>query len=128
MFVHRTIVRCLISAIMAGLPAWAGDEPSALGSVRGTTHTMDGLPLSGVRVLVHRVEDGSDATSTTGADGSFFVGDLKLGQYQIYTGKAGFASSPTTLQLTSTEAATHVDLALRHGAGPWAAECPARLR
>jgi hypothetical protein len=112
MIVHKTIVRCLIASIMLGLPAWAGDNSAALASVQGTAHTPDGIPIPGVRILVHHVEDNRDTTSTSGADGSFVVEELKPGQYQIFAGKAGFVSSPITFKLAPLET-THVDLSLQ---------------
>ena len=111
MIVQKTIVSCLIASVV-GIPAWAGSESPALASVRGMTHTMDGIPMPGVRIVLRRAEDGKETTSTSEADGSFAMDGLAPGQYQISTGKAGFVSSPITLKLPPL-ATTHVDLPMQ---------------
>jgi hypothetical protein len=111
MIVQKTIVGCLIASVI-GIPAWAWGESPSLASVRGMTHTMDGIPMPGVRIVLHRVEDGKETTSTTGADGSFAMDELMPGQYQVSTGKAGFVSSPVMLKLPPL-ATTHVDLPMQ---------------
>jgi hypothetical protein len=112
MMVYKSIARGLIASIVLGLPAWAGDDSAAFAKVRGSTHSMDGIPIPGVRILIHRAEDNSDTTSTSGADGSFLVEQLKPGHYQIYSSKSGFLSSPIAVQLSPLET-THLDLPLQ---------------
>ncbi|HVO98964.1 MAG TPA: outer membrane beta-barrel protein [Bryobacteraceae bacterium] len=111
MITQKTILKCLLASILIGLPAWAGDN-SALASLRGTAHSPEGIPIPGVRIFAHHVEDNRDTTSTSGTDGSFTVEGLKPGQYQIYAGKAGFVSSSITLQLPPLET-TNIDLPLQ---------------
>ena len=115
MIFRQHITSVLIASMIASVPAWAGDNSSGLASVRGATRTVDGLPLPGVRVVVHRVdgnvEVNSDAVSMTAADGTFLIEDLRLGQYQITASKAGFTSSPISLEVSSPEAKS-VDFAL----------------
>jgi Putative beta-barrel porin-2, OmpL-like. bbp2/Carboxypeptidase regulatory-like domain len=111
MIVQKTLVGCLIASVV-GIPVWAGSESPAIASIRGTAHTMDGIPISGVRIVLHRVEDGKETASASGADGSFAMDELMSGQYQISTSKAGFVSSPITLTLPPV-ATTHVDLPMQ---------------
>lgn len=112
MISKKTILKYLLASILAALPAWAADDSPALASLRGTTHSPEGIPIPAVRILVHHVEDNRDTTSTSAADGSFAIDELKPGQYQIYAAKAGFVSSPITLQLAPAQT-THVDLPLQ---------------
>jgi hypothetical protein len=112
MIVYKSVVRGLIASIALGLPAWAGDDSAGFAKVRGSTHSTDGIPIPGVRILLHRAEDNSDTTSTSGADGSFVVEQLKPGHYQISSSKVGFLSSPIALQLPPLET-THIDLPLQ---------------
>jgi hypothetical protein len=111
MIAYKNIVRLLVALFVAEVFAWAGDDSLALASVRGATRSVDGLPIPGVRILAHRIEDSSDSTVTSGADGTFSVEELKPGQYRISASKAGFVSLPITLQLSPQET-THVDFPL----------------
>src|ERR1700680_3472364 len=111
MIAYKHIVRLLAALFVAGVFAWAGDNPPALASVRGATRSGDGLPIPGVHIIAHRVEDNSDSTVTSGADGTFAVDELKPGQYRISASKAGFISLPITLQLSPLET-IHVEFPL----------------
>jgi hypothetical protein len=111
MIAYKHIVRSSVALFVAGVFAWAGDNPPALASLRGATRSVDGLPIPGVHIIAHRVEDNSDSTVTSGADGTFAVDELKPGQYRISASKAGFVSLPITLQLSPLET-THVEFPL----------------
>jgi hypothetical protein len=58
------------------------------------------------------VEDSSDSTVSSGADGTFTVDDLKPGQYRIVASKLGFVSLPVTLELLPHET-THIEFPLQ---------------
>jgi hypothetical protein len=113
----KNLVCFLIALSGAVAFARAGDEPPAFAAVRGTTHSMDGIPIPGVRVLAHRIEDNTDSTVTSRADGTFAVDELKPGRYQISARKTGFVGAPVTLQLAPLET-THLDLPLELAAAP----------
>src|ERR1700678_3561332 len=112
MIAYKNNVRVLMALSVAGVFAWAGDDSSALASLRGATRSVDGLPIPGVHIIAHRVEDNSDSLVTSGADGTFAVDELKPGQYRISTSKAGFVSLPVTLQLSAHET-THIEFPLQ---------------
>ena len=46
---------------------------------------MEGVPIPGVRILVHNIADNTDTTSASASDGSFALNELKPGQYQIFS-------------------------------------------
>jgi Putative beta-barrel porin-2, OmpL-like. bbp2/Carboxypeptidase regulatory-like domain len=111
MIAYNNYLRVFMALFVAGVFARAGEDSSAPASLRGATHTVDGLPIPGVHILAHRVEDDSDSLVTSGADGTFAVDELKPGQYRISASKAGFVSVPIALKLSPRET-THVELPL----------------
>jgi hypothetical protein len=111
MITYKRIMCGLIASILLGVPAWAGDDASSFAAVRGSVHGIDGIPLPGVRILIHRAEDNSDTTATSGADGSFLGEQLKPGHYEISSSKVGFVSAPIALELFPRET-THIDVSL----------------
>jgi hypothetical protein len=75
---------------------------TSFGDIRGVTENAGGLPLPEVRVAVHNVEENTDRTVVSGADGSFVFVNLKPGHYQLTAKKEGFGSSPTaTVELAA---------------------------
>lgn len=74
----------------------------ATGSVAGTV-TLDGVPLAGVDVTI-RPPGGTGSTVTTGADGTYGLGDLAPGTYEIVAIAPGGSSGPTTRTVTITTA------------------------
>src|SRR5580698_6147457 len=116
MIAYKNIVRASLALFVAGAFGWAGDDSSAPASLRGGTHSVDGLPIPGVHILAHRVEDNSDSMVTSGADGTFFVDELKPGEYRVSASKSGFVSLPVTLQLAPHET-THIEFPLQLAGG-----------
>lgn len=113
MIASNKIVRLACALFVAGVSAWAGDNGSpGLASLHGATRSVDGLPIPGVYLTAHRIEDNSDSTVTSGADGTFAVEELKPGQYRISASKQGFVGLPITLQLSARET-THVEFPLQ---------------
>src|SRR5580704_17849709 len=98
MIAYKNIVRVSFALFVAGMFAWAGDDSPALASLRGATRSVDGLPIPGVHIIAHRVDDSSDSSVSSGADGTFAVAELKPGQYRISASKPGFVTLPVTLQ------------------------------
>jgi hypothetical protein len=112
MIASKEIARVSFAFFVTGVSAWAGDNGSSgLASLHGATRSVDGLPIPGVHLTAHRMEDNSDSTVTSGADGTFTVEELKPGQYRISASKAGFIGLPITLQLSPHET-THVEFPL----------------
>ncbi len=112
MIASNQIVCLSCALLVSGVSAWAGDNGSpGLASLHGATRSADGLPIPGVHLTAHRIEDNSDSTVTSGADGTFTVDELKPGQYRISASKPGFVGLPITLQLSARET-THVEFPL----------------
>jgi hypothetical protein len=115
MILHHRIAFFLFVSFVFGVTVCAGDNAAGRAIVAGTTRSTDGLAIPGVGIVMHRVEDSKDVIAVSKADGSFLIEELPLGQYQIFAHKAGFASSPITVKLSSIET-TRVDIAVESAA------------
>jgi hypothetical protein len=73
-----------------------GQGQSTSATLRGTVKTTGGLPAAGASVLLHDAERNSDRTIAVGADGSFEIGNLAPGHYQLTATKQGFVNSSAT--------------------------------
>ena len=108
MILHHRIACFLFVSIVFGVPVCAAAGRAA---VSGTTRSTEGLSIPGVGIVLHHVDDNSDVTAVSKADGTFSIEELPLGQYQVFAHKAGFTSSPVTIKLSSAET-THLDIAV----------------
>jgi hypothetical protein len=73
---------------------------STLGSLHGVTRSAEGIPLSGVQVLVHSVDEDIECTVVSDQKGDFQVEHLKPGRYHLTASKEEFPySSATTVEL-----------------------------
>jgi hypothetical protein len=88
---------------------------SPLGTLHGIT-AKDGMPVAEAQVVIHREDDNSDLTVTSGPDGAYAVSNLKLGQYAVTASKGELLSSPATVYVAAQED-LRVDLALAPSAG-----------
>ncbi len=77
---------------------------ATLGILRGVTRSAQGVPLSGVQVVVHSLEESTDRSIVSDGQGAFLVENLKPGRYQLTANKAGFAgSSVDTVELAPAQ-------------------------
>jgi hypothetical protein len=56
---------------------------STFGDLRGTTRDPSGLPLAATAVTAHSLDENTDRKVMSGDDGSFVIGNLKPGRYQL---------------------------------------------
>jgi Putative beta-barrel porin-2, OmpL-like. bbp2/Carboxypeptidase regulatory-like domain len=92
------------------VPAY--NQPMTGGELRGMTQNSKGLPLSGVQVVIHSVDDNSDRTFVSGRSGTFVAEDLKPGQYKVTAVKIGFARSQPALIDVAAQQSLRVNLTL----------------
>jgi Putative beta-barrel porin-2, OmpL-like. bbp2/Carboxypeptidase regulatory-like domain len=85
--------------IMVLVPGALLHGQSASGVLRGVTKGTGGLPLPGTRVVAHNVEENADRAVLSGADGTFVIGNLRPGGYQLTASKPGEVSSTIAVQL-----------------------------
>ena len=116
-------IALLVAVQLSGVPAFG---QSMFGDIRGTTRNRSGLPLPEVQVAVHSVEENTDRTVVSGADGTFAFQNLKPGRYQLTASKAGFGSSPVTNVELAAQQSFPVDMTLAAPNGPKGSTDPAR--
>jgi Putative beta-barrel porin-2, OmpL-like. bbp2/Carboxypeptidase regulatory-like domain len=89
----------------------AGSSAS-VGLVGGVTRDSTGRPLPEVQIIVRSLDEGSDHTTLTDADGLFTLTGLKPGPYEVAAMKDGFQKSLTRVEVTALRAA-RVELPLQ---------------
>src|SRR5580704_16407058 len=105
-------LRLLLPILVVLRFASAQGQPT-FASLHGTVKTPAGIPANGTTVLVHNNDENSDRTATAAADGTFAVGSLTPGHYQLTARRQGFAdSSATAVELAPGQA---LDLSLTLG-------------
>jgi hypothetical protein len=105
-------MRLLLTLALLSVPT-AGFGQSA-GEIRGIVWTAEGKPLAGAQVFIHKADENSHLTTTSGADGTFAARDLKPGHYWVaaYADKAQLMSeSSVNLDLTAGQT-VHADVTL----------------
>jgi len=95
---------------------------SVSGDVHGVTLNALGAPMPGVRVSVHNVEDNTDRNIVSDEDGTYVVGNLRPGRYQLWAAKGGLANTSATTVDLAAQQDLRVDMTLVPAGGPkaWA--------
>jgi hypothetical protein len=89
---------CLL--VSAGL---AKDAP-APGNLRGVTRSAQGMPLAGVQVRVHCVQDNTDRLVVSDDQGIYLAANLPPGRYELRAAEQGMGNSDVaTVDLRSQE-------------------------
>jgi hypothetical protein len=73
------------------------------GEIRGIVWTAEGKPFAGAQVFIHKADENSHLTTTSGADGTFAVHGLTPGHYWV----AAYSDSAQLM----TESSVKFDLA-----------------
>jgi Carboxypeptidase regulatory-like domain len=83
-----------LAVLTATLLASAGlNAQSTFGSIRGGTQDQTGAGLPQAQVTLHNVDENTDLTRTSDAEGNFLFENLKPGHYRLTGVKEGFASA-----------------------------------
>jgi Carboxypeptidase regulatory-like domain len=80
-----------IGALGTWLPC--AHAQSTFGSIRGIATDVSGAAIPGAAVVLHSVEENTDRTTTTDADGSYLFNDVKPGQYVVTVAHDGFSTT-----------------------------------
>ena len=105
-------MRLLLALALFALPMSVFAQSA--GEIRGIVWTAEGKPFAGSQVFIHKTDENSHLTTTSGADGTFAVRDLKPGHYWVaaYSEKAQLMTeSSVNLDLTAGQTA-HADVTL----------------
>jgi len=101
---------------MALVPGILLQGQSALGVVRGVTKGPGDLPVAEARVVLHDMENKADRAVLSGTDGTFVIGNLRAGSYQLTASKAGVVSPSIAVQLKDGQSLT-VEITLAQPSG-----------
>jgi len=83
----------LMGVYLWGVPTYGEPAPGVL---HGTTLDARGLAVPQVQVTIHSIDENADQVVISDRQGSFVVGNLKPGHYQVVAAKQGGASSQVT--------------------------------
>ncbi len=83
----------LMGVYLWGVPTYGEPAPGVL---HGTTLDARGLAVPQVQVTIHSIDENADQVVVSDGQGSFVVGNLKPGHYQLVAAKQGGASSQVT--------------------------------
>ena len=86
----------LVGVLMLTIPAPA---QTALGTLRGVVRDQQGGALPGVTVTVRQVDTNTLTTAVTGAEGQYFLPNLRPGAYEVTAELAGFVPDKQSLDL-----------------------------
>src|SRR6266849_1166023 len=105
MVITKTCCALVVVVAAFGVRLQADDGPVADGSASvaspsgvlfGYTRAPGGALLSEAKVNLHSVEGNTDRTAVSASDGTFAIGNLAPGRYQLTASKDGLASSLST--------------------------------
>lgn len=91
----------LVTAIWLGIVSLTGVQAEDRGALMGSVTDERGTPIAEASVLVRRVATGSTRTALTAADGTFTVGELRYGTYQVRIAREGFSDAVVEARLTA---------------------------
>ena len=106
---RKLIVLCLLLLLSSALPVYAG----IFGQIHGVVHDPQHRPVAGANVEVRGANSAYSKIATTGADGSFTLSSIPLGDYVVTVSGSGFANVRQSLTLASdTSPILHFELSL----------------
>jgi hypothetical protein len=83
----------------------ATQAQSVFGSLRGTTIDLTGSPIAGAQVALRSLDENTETSVVTDADGNFLFENLKAGHYKLTAAKDGFANGVVDqIQLAARQA------------------------
>jgi hypothetical protein len=100
----KVIASAWVAAACLALPGVAAAQVST-STVQGTVRDQTGV-LPGANVIARHVESGFTTDTVTAADGSFTLGGLRPGQYQITVAFAQYKPQAKTVELLVGQAVT----------------------
>jgi hypothetical protein len=104
----------LFLAILAGsLSSALEARANVFGELRGIVHDPQHRPIAGAKIAAESATSSFTVARLTGADGSFSIASLPLGDYKVSVSASGFESAAQTIALASgTSPILHFELAV----------------
>src|ERR1019366_5000012 len=97
------------SLVSIAIPLWLAfnlasvQAQSPLGTLHGVTANAEGGPIPEAQVVIHRDDDNTDMTVTSGSNGAFSASNLKPGRYEIKASQGEFRSPLATVDLAAQQ-------------------------
>ena len=107
----QTRAKYLVNLMLFGSLALAQDR----GAIRGVVTDPSGAAVPDVAVTAENVKTGLKVTANTGADGTYNILYLAVGDYKVTTEKAGFRRSENTGVRVDVATVAEVNIALAVG-------------
>jgi hypothetical protein len=85
---------------------------AAVGVVGGTASDAAGKPVPEAEIVAHSLNNGTDRSTVTKADGTFLLANLEPGPYEVAATKNGFAKSSAHVDVAARQVA-RIDLPLQ---------------
>ena len=111
----------LMGVYLWGVPTYGEPAPGVL---HGTTLDARGLAVPQVQVTIHSIDENADQVVVSDRQGSFVVGNLKPGHYQLVAAKQGGASSQVTYLAVAAGDDLRFDMRLSETAAGAVASAP----
>ena len=92
----RVSLGVIVGVLMLTIPAFT---QTALGTLRGVVRDQQGGALPGVTITVRQVDTNTLTTAVTGAEGQYFLPNLRPGRYEVTAELAGFVPDKQSLDL-----------------------------
>jgi hypothetical protein len=94
-------------AILVGslaLPANGENLSAVLNGI--ARDSASGIPISGVQIVAHNLEGGSDRATVTNNEGAFTFANVEPGRYEIAGTKSGFRKISTNVEVAASRSLT----------------------
>ncbi len=106
---RRAALLCLLCLLFRPSAAFA----TIFGQIHGVAHDQQHRPIAEATVELHADNSALSISTVTGADGSFALATVPLGEYTVTVSKAGFESLRQSVTLASdTSPILHFELSL----------------
>src|SRR5579862_152581 len=103
------------SLVSIAIPLWMAlnlvsvQAQSPMSTLHGMTAKTGGAPIADAQVVIHRDDDNSNLTVTSGSDGAFTAPNLKPGRYLVQASQ-GELHSPSFIVELAPQQNVKVDL------------------
>ncbi|HXW16234.1 MAG TPA: carboxypeptidase-like regulatory domain-containing protein, partial [Terriglobia bacterium] len=91
--IRFSVMTVLLAVALGAAPGGALKAQSTFGSVRGRTTDQTGAALPQTHVVLHSLDENTDAVAVCDDDGNFAFENVKPGHYMLTASQEGFAKA-----------------------------------